>query len=67
MIHRIDIKPEMLAWAIERAGHDVAVYLGQHPDVDAWYRQEKQPTTRDAEEIIRRIRTSLLLQGQPRP
>lgn len=56
MIHRIDIKPEMLAWAIERAGHDMAVYLGQHPDVDAWYRQEKQPTVRQLETFANQVR-----------
>ena len=56
MIHRIDIKPEMLAWAIERAGHDVTVYLGQHPDVDAWYRQEKQPTVRQLEAFANQVR-----------
>ena len=55
MIQRIDIRPEMLAWAIERAGHDVAKYLCEHPDVDAWYKQEKQPTGRQLEEFAKRI------------
>ena len=39
MVQRIDIKPEMLAWAIQRAGYDVNVYLSEHPDVEAiWIR-----------------------------
>ena len=42
MVHRIDIRPKMLAWAIRRAGHNVDMYLSDHPDVDAWYRQEKR-------------------------
>ena len=55
MVHRIDIRPEMIAWAIRRAGYDVAVYLSEHPDVDAWYRQEKQPTAKQLEDFAKRI------------
>ena len=55
MVHRIDIKPEMLAWAIQRAGYDVAMYLSQHPDVDEWYRKEKQPTEKQLEDFARKI------------
>ena len=55
MIHRIDIKPEMLAWAIERAGYDVAVYLENHPDVDAWYKQEKKPTETQLEKFTQNV------------
>lgn len=54
MIQRVDIRPEMLAWAIERAGYDVAAYLSEHPDVDAWYKQEKQPTEKQLEEFAKR-------------
>ena len=55
MIHRIDIKPEMLAWAIERAGYDVAVYLENHPDVDAWYKQDKKPTETQLEKFTQNV------------
>lgn len=55
MIQRIEIKPEMLAWAIVRAGHDVAVYLSEHPDVEAWYKQDKLPTEKQLEEFAKRI------------
>lgn len=55
MVRRIDIKPEMLAWAIQRAGHVVAVYLSEHPDVDAWYKQEKQPTEKQLEDFAKKI------------
>ena len=55
MVHRIDIRPEMIAWAIRRAGYDVAVYLSEHPDVEAWYNQEKQPTEKQLEDFAKRI------------
>lgn len=56
MIHRINIKPEKLSWAIQRAGHDVAVYLCQHPDVASWYNQEKQPTLKQLEGFANQVR-----------
>lgn len=55
MVHRIDIRPEMIVWAIRRAGYNVAVYLSEHPDVDAWYKQEKQPTVKQLEDFAKRI------------
>ena len=45
----------MIAWAIRRAGYDVTVYLSEHPDIDAWYRLEKQPTEKQLEEFAKRI------------
>ena len=55
MVHRIDIRPKMLAWAIRRAGYDVAVYLSEHPDVEGWYSQEKRPTEKQLEEFAKKI------------
>lgn len=55
MVRRIDIKPEMIAWAIQRAGYDVAVYLRQHPEVDGWYRLEKKPTERQLEGFAKKV------------
>ena len=55
MIHRIEIKPEMITWAIQRAGYDVTVYLREHPDVDAWHKLEKQPTEKQLEEFAHKI------------
>ena len=46
------IKPEMIAWAIQRAGYNVVAYLSEHPDVDEWYKQEKQPTEKQLEDLI---------------
>ena len=45
----------MLTWAIERAGHNVAVYLDEHPDVVQWVNGEKQPTQRQLEEFAKSV------------
>ncbi len=45
----------MIAWAIRRAGYTVVVYLSEHPAVDAWYRQETQPTEKQVEDFAQRI------------
>ena len=55
MARRVDIKPEMIAWAIKRAGYDVDVYLSEHPDVNEWYWQKKQPTEKQLEDFARKI------------
>ena len=55
MVRRVDIKPEMIAWAIQRAGYDVAAYLSEHPDVEEWYKQEKQPTEKQLEDFAKKI------------
>lgn len=45
----------MLTWAIERAGHNVAVYLDKHPNVTKWVKNEKQPTERQLEEFAKSV------------
>ena len=55
MVRRVNIKPEMIAWAIQRAGYDVVAYLSEHPDVDEWYREEKQPTEKQLEDFAKKI------------
>lgn len=55
MVRRVNIKPEMIAWAIQRAGYDITAYLSEHPDVDEWYRKEKQPTEKQLEDFAKKI------------
>lgn len=55
MTQRIDIKPEMLAWAIERAGFNVNAYLRDHSDVDSWIKKEKQPTEKQLEDFANKV------------
>lgn len=45
----------MLAWAIERAGYSVKTYLQDHPDVDAWFKKDKQPTERQLEDFANKV------------
>ena len=41
---RVPVPPEMLRWACERAGHDVADVAERVPQLWAWVRRERQPT-----------------------
>ena len=45
----VNIKPEMLTWAITRAGHDVDAYLEKNPQVKTWIDGEKKPTVKQLE------------------
>lgn len=45
----VNIRPEMLTWAITRAGFDVDAYLEKNPHVKTWIDGEKQPTVRQLE------------------
>lgn len=49
MVERIDIRPEMLSWAIERTGQDVNVFLARHEDVCDWMSGKKKPTAKQLE------------------
>lgn len=55
MIHRIDINPNMISWAIQRAGYDVDVYLQEHPDIAVWYDKEKLPTENQLEAFAKKL------------
>ena len=55
MIHRININPKMLSWAIQRAGYDVDVYLQEHPDIAAWFDKEKLPTENQLEAFAKKL------------
>ena len=45
----VNIKPDMLTWAITRAGFDVDAYLEKNPQVKTWIDGEKKPTVRQLE------------------
>ena len=46
---RVPVRPEMLRWARERAGHDVGDFVPRFPQLPAWERGEKQPTFKQLE------------------
>ena len=43
-VTRVPVPPEMLLWACERAGFDVAHLAKRMPQFPAWVRRERQPT-----------------------
>lgn len=52
MAIRIDnIHPNMLKWAIQRAGHNVETYLDNNDKVRSWIEGEKHPTMRQLEDF----------------
>lgn len=55
MIHRIDINPKLLSWAIQRAGYDVDLFLQEHPDIAVWYNKEKLPTENQLEAFAKKL------------
>ncbi|MYF39406.1 MAG: ImmA/IrrE family metallo-endopeptidase [Rhodothermaceae bacterium] len=50
---RVQIPPEMLSWACERAGHDVEYFARRIPQLTSWIQQEKQPTLNQLEKLAR--------------
>lgn len=44
-----NIRPNMLTWAIQRAGHNVVAYLDENDKVRSWVEGEKYPTARQLE------------------
>ncbi len=54
---RVDVSPEMLRWACERAGCDVRDLAARFPQLPAWERREKQPTFRQLEAFAKATRT----------
>ncbi len=54
---RVPVTPEMLRWACNRAGSDVAEVAVRVPQLPAWVRGERQPTFRQLEKLSRITRT----------
>jgi Zn-dependent peptidase ImmA (M78 family) len=66
-MNRIPVRPEMLRWACERAGHDVSDLAPKFPHLPAWERGEKQPTLKQLEDFARATRTPLGFLFLPEP
>lgn len=65
---RVAVKPEMLRWACERAGHSPRDMAARIPQLTAWECGEKQPTLRQLEEFANATHTPvgfLFLQEPP--
>ena len=56
-VTRVPVSPEMLRWACERAGFDVARLAKRMPQLPAWVRRERQPTLKQLEKLAKLTRT----------
>jgi Zn-dependent peptidase ImmA (M78 family) len=50
---RVEVRPELLQWARERAGMDAASLANRFPRLDAWERGEARPTLKQLEDFAR--------------
>lgn len=64
---RIPVSPEMIAWACERAGYDMAYIEARLPQLPAWVRRERQPTLKQLEKLARVTHTPLGYLMLPEP
>lgn len=54
---RVEVKPEMLRWACERAGFDLAELAHRIPQLPAWERGDVHPTLKQLERFAKATRT----------
>ena len=64
---RVPVPPEMLRWACERAGYDVAHLAARIPQLPAWVRRERQPTLKQLEKLAKATHTPLGYLFLPEP
>jgi Zn-dependent peptidase ImmA (M78 family) len=50
---RVDVEPEMLRWAWERAGYDLDGLAARIPQLSSWYHGEKRPTLKQIEDFAK--------------
>jgi Zn-dependent peptidase ImmA (M78 family) len=65
---RVDIKPELLSWARERAGYDLDALAHRFPKLTAWEKGTAQPTLKQVEKFASATHTPigfLFLQQPP--
>lgn len=51
----LSVNPQIITWAIVRAGFDVARFTEENPRVRAWLTGEKRPTRSQLEEFSRKV------------
>jgi len=65
---RVDVNPELLRWARERSGMEIATLEHRFPKLEAWERREAQPTFKQLEDFAQATHTPigfLFLQEPP--
>ncbi len=58
-MNRVEIKPELLRWACERAGYAVADLEQEFPRLAAWERGEERPTLKQVEAFAKTTHTPI--------
>ena len=66
-VTRVPVPPEMLLWACERAGFDVAHLAKRMPQFPAWVRRERQPTLKQLDKLAKLTHTPLGYLFLPEP
>lgn len=51
----VNIKPEILRWAIERAGLDYDDFLEESPKIQSWVDGSKKPTVKQLEDFSKKV------------
>lgn len=67
-MNRVTVKPEILRWACERAGHTAASLRGRFPKLELWESREASPTLKQLESFAKATHTPvgyLFLQEPP--
>jgi Zn-dependent peptidase ImmA (M78 family)/transcriptional regulator with XRE-family HTH domain len=64
---RVEVRPEMLHWALERSGTDVALFGKRFPQLENWERGEKQPTLKQLESFAKATHTPIGFLFLPQP
>lgn len=59
MTNRVEVKPKLLKWACERAGHPLDAYASKFPHLDAWTKGESNPTLKQLEKFARATHTPI--------
>ena len=52
---RIDVRPEILIWAIARAGYELPEFADKDPRVYEWIEGEKKPTVKQLEDFSKKV------------
>ena len=67
MTFRVDVKPELLRWARERAGADVDALVRKFPKYRQWESGETRPTFRQLESFARTVHAGVGYFFMPEP
>ena len=64
---RVEVRPEMLRWACERAGFEIGELTHRIPQLPAWERGDKQPTLKQLEGFAKATHTPVGYLFLPEP